>query len=348
MSTPRIALVGYGRVGRALSRLLSFYKHDYQIFDPACIPEGQFMRDPFENDPQVIFSAVPGRHGYEFLAQCAARKNLLVFDCSYMPEDYYELGNLAVANNTKIIADCGLAPGLSNIFVQWLWDEAPPERRAAFRTTIFVGGLPLRRDAKNPDPQTEGNYYTTFNEQDCFGQFEGRARYVKDGNIIDESIVDNVQVDHLFEYWPTDGLHSLLDTQHHKELREYTIRWRGFGDLLMAYRQGKVSSADLAWPAGSREGVSLTVSQEDNTDQIRMLTANMEGDPLRQSIMALSTAILPVYLYSFGIDYFKTSGVRAPEEVAPCGEEHLAGLVEMYRNHGMKIEYHVVTKERKK
>ena len=63
----------------------------------------------------LVVSAVPGFMGFQTLKSVIeCRKN--VVDISFMPEDFMELNLLAAQKGVTVITDCGVAPGMPNLY----------------------------------------------------------------------------------------------------------------------------------------------------------------------------------------------------------------------------------------
>src|SRR5690606_33720977 len=88
----------------------------------------------------MVVGALPGFMGFEALRQVIlAGKN--VVDIAFFPEDPFRLDALAKEHGVTAIVDCGVAPGMSNLFAgyhaaQWAEMET---------FECYVGGLPRVR-----------------------------------------------------------------------------------------------------------------------------------------------------------------------------------------------------------
>src|SRR3989339_291934 len=87
----------------------------------------------------LIVCAVPGYLGYKTV-QTAIGSGKNIVDISFFPENSLELDSLAREKNVTAIVDCGVAPGMHNLFLGYFNEK--------YRITDFecmVGGLPTER-----------------------------------------------------------------------------------------------------------------------------------------------------------------------------------------------------------
>ena len=89
---------------------------------------------------EFVVSCVPGFMGYNTVKASIEAKKPVV-DISFMPEDFMLLNDMAIKNNVPVIADCGVAPGMPNLFLGY--------HNNNMEVTDFfymVGGLPKIRN----------------------------------------------------------------------------------------------------------------------------------------------------------------------------------------------------------
>ena len=90
---------------------------------PAALPIKKMQKDLSNPDQlksllkkaDIVVNAVPGFMGFNTLKEIIkAKKN--VVDIAFFPENPFELDELAKQNNVTAVVDCGVAPGMSNLF----------------------------------------------------------------------------------------------------------------------------------------------------------------------------------------------------------------------------------------
>lgn len=243
----QIAVLGAGMVGRTIAMDLS---KDFEVtsFDlnPANLLElrkrnrsiqtvtvnlAQYENfthwlAPFD----LVVTAVPGFIGYKTLeAVIQAGKN--VVDISFFPEDAMLLDKLAKEKGVTVIADCGVAPGMSNLILG--------RYNAEMKVTAFecyVGGLPKER---KPPFQ----YKAPFSPVDVIQEYIRPARLVENGKIVTKPALSEREIMHFeqagdLEAFNTDGLRTLVHTMGHiPDMKEKTLRYPGHIDLIIALQQ---------------------------------------------------------------------------------------------------------------
>ncbi|MBL0183832.1 MAG: saccharopine dehydrogenase NADP-binding domain-containing protein [Chitinophagaceae bacterium] len=176
-------------------------------------------------DFDFVISAVPGFMGYKTLeAVILAKKN--VVDISFFPENALDLDKLAKENDVTAIADCGVAPGMSNLILGYY-----NERMKITDFECMVGGLPKKR-------VYPFEYKAPFSPVDVLEEYTRPARYVENSHIVtkpalsDAELIDFEKVGTL-ESFNTDGLRSILFTMGHiPNMKEKTLRYPGHIDLM--------------------------------------------------------------------------------------------------------------------
>lgn len=178
----------------------------------------------------LVVGALPSRFGFETLKtliECGVR----CVDISFMPEDFLELGALAKRKQTLAVADCGVAPGLSNMLAAAATRALAP----CDRIEIMVGGLPT-------DRQWPFEYKAGFSPSDVIEEYVRPSRVVEHGKIVTrEALTDRelIAVDGLgsIEAFLTDGLRSLATTLKVPHMKERTLRWPGHIELMRVFRE---------------------------------------------------------------------------------------------------------------
>lgn len=178
----------------------------------------------------VAVCAVPGFLGFETLKKIInAGKN--VVDISFFPEDPFELDELAKSKNVTAITDCGVAPGLDNIFLGFYNQKM---RITDFE--CYVGGLP--KEKKFPF-----NYKAPFSPVDVIEEYTRKARLVENHEtVVREPLSDcellNFKKIGTLEAFNSDGLRTLTKTMAHiKNMKEKTLRYPGHSSNIMVLKE---------------------------------------------------------------------------------------------------------------
>ena len=166
----------------------------------------------------IVLNALPGFLGFNTLkAIIEAGKD--VIDISFMPEDFMELNDLAIAKNVTAIADCGVAPGMSNIFLGYY-----NSKMKISNFECMVGGLPKAR--KWPFA-----YKAPFSPIDVIEEYTRTSRYVENNKEIFRDAMSDTELIHFkdvgtLEAFNTDGLRSIITTMSHiPNMKEKTLRY---------------------------------------------------------------------------------------------------------------------------
>lgn len=177
---------------------------------------------------KVAVNCLPGALGHRALRAMLA-EGVACADIAFAPEGALSLDDLARRKGVAAVVDCGVAPGLSNVLAAQLIDELGE----AARLEIFVGGLPR-------DPASPWLYRAPFSPADVIEEYTRPARVVRRGRIIaveplSERRTMEVPGVGTLEAAVTDGLRTLL-TLPVPEMAEYTLRWPGHFDRIVALR----------------------------------------------------------------------------------------------------------------
>ena len=100
---------------------------------------GEIARIAKEAD--VVVGAVPGFLG-AVVQRTVIDAGRPLADISFGPEDPLALDTLAKKRGVSAVVDCGVAPGISNLFV----GRSVAEMDEVEEVAIYVGGLPFRRE----------------------------------------------------------------------------------------------------------------------------------------------------------------------------------------------------------
>lgn len=174
-------------------------------------------------DYDLIVNAVPGFMGYNTLKQCIeAGKD--VIDIAFYPEDVFTLSDLAKEKGVTVIADMGVAPGMSNMLTAY----AASKLEKCSNVEIYVGGIPKVR--KKP-----WEYKAVFSPTDVIEEYTRPARVVENGVIVTKEPL--TEVEHLefenigtLEAFNSDGLRSILFTIDAPDMKEKTLRYPGYAE----------------------------------------------------------------------------------------------------------------------
>jgi saccharopine dehydrogenase-like NADP-dependent oxidoreductase len=138
---------------------------------------------------------------------------------------------IRIAENRGVILSLynGLAPGLSHILAGRLYESLG----APDSIDIYVGGL--------PETIYPGIFYT-FNPIDYLRQYVEKARHVRNGvtvtiDPLERSGLIDIPKIGLLEYFPTNGLYSLLWSMSDvRDKSEYTLRYPGHLEIMRGLR----------------------------------------------------------------------------------------------------------------
>lgn len=181
-------------------------------------------------DADIVLGALASAIGLQTL-QTVIEAGKAYCDISFMPEDAWELDELAKANGVTAIVDCGVAPGMSHVFAGYgamQFDQCE-------RIDICVGGLPVK-------PQWPFQYKAGFSPADVIEEYTRPARIVEGGRIVTREALSEPELLNLpgvgtLEAFNTDGLRSLAHTLDVPYMRERTLRYPGHRELMHIFRE---------------------------------------------------------------------------------------------------------------
>jgi len=178
----------------------------------------------------LIVCAVPGYLGYKTV-QTAIGSGKNIVDISFFPENSLELDSLAREKNVTAIVDCGVAPGMHNLFLGYFNEK--------YRITDFecmVGGLPTER-------KWPFYYKAPFSPVDVIEEYTRPARYIENGKLLvrepltDCELVEFERVGTL-EAFNSDGLRTIIDTMPHiRNMKEKTLRYPGHVEYVRVLKE---------------------------------------------------------------------------------------------------------------
>jgi lysine 6-dehydrogenase len=240
----KIIVLGAGMVGRAIA--IDLLKEGYLVTAADIISENlDFLKTKgvetiktdlgnSENLQRIltpydlVIGAVPGFMGYEVMKNAiSAGKNMV--DISFFSEDPFLLDELAWKNNVTVVTDCGVAPGMDNMFLGY--------HSTRMKVTDFeclVGGLPFARTMPY-------QYKAPFSPIDVIEEYLRPARIVKNHKVIIKPALSEPEYIEFqgvgtLEAFNTDGLRSLVHTMKIQNMTEKTLRYPGHIDLMKVFR----------------------------------------------------------------------------------------------------------------
>jgi len=246
-STKKVVILGAGMIGSAIARdLAADAGLRVDVADArveslervaAQAPVGKVRADLVNPDAvrrlaaayDLVVGALPSVIGFQAL-RAVIEAGRPVVDISFMPENLLELDPLARAHGVVAIADCGVAPGLSNMMA----GAASSRLDLCERVEIYVGGLPVER-------RWPFDYKAGFAPWDVLEEYTRPARVVEHGRIVvkeplsEPELLDFPGVGTL-EAFNTDGLRSLVHTLKAPFMKEKTMRWPGHAELMRVLR----------------------------------------------------------------------------------------------------------------
>jgi len=242
MNKTKILVLGAGLVGGPIS--LDLAKDDALKVTLAdinkeslnCVNDGRIIKiqadlnnadelDVLAGDHDLIVNAVPGFMGFKTLKRCIeAGKNII--DIAFYPEDVFQLTDLAKDKGVTVIADMGVAPGMSNLLVGY----ASSKLDKVDNVEIFVGGIPKVR-------QQPWEYKAVFSPVDVLEEYTRTARVVENGKIVSKMPLTEIELLEFenigtLEAFNSDGLRSLLFTIDAPNMKEKTLRYPGYANKI--------------------------------------------------------------------------------------------------------------------
>jgi len=172
-----------------------------------------------------IVNAVPGFMGFECLRNCIEAGKDIV-DIAFYPEDVFELSELALQKDVRVICDMGVAPGMSNLLTGY----AASKFDNVSTVNIYVGGLPKIRTQP-------WEYKAVFSPADVIEEYTRPARIVRNSKIVTVpplTELEHLQFDNIgtLEAFNSDGLRSLLYTIKADSMSEKTLRYPGYAEKI--------------------------------------------------------------------------------------------------------------------
>lgn len=236
----RVIVLGAGLVGKAIAIDLS------ATYDVTCVDIDTDNLKKLKSHPPIktiemdlsqpenirkaisggdlVIGALTSALGFQTLKTVIeAGKNIV--DISFLPEDPFELDQLAKEKNVTAIVDCGVAPGMSNMILGYHNQKMKIER-----FDCMVGGLPAV-------PSWPYKYKAPFSPLDVLEEYTRPARIVENGEVVVKPALSELEVIEIaqvgsLEAFNTDGLRTLLTTMKIPFMRERTLRYPGHATLM--------------------------------------------------------------------------------------------------------------------
>jgi saccharopine dehydrogenase-like NADP-dependent oxidoreductase len=178
---------------------------------------------------EIVLGALPSRFGFDVMRGVIGTGRPYV-DISFMPEAFREHDAIARRAGVPVVADCGVAPGMSNLLAGWA--ARTLDRCDAIE--ILVGGLPRER-------HWPWQYKAPFSHHDVIEEYVRPSRVVEGGKVVVKDALSEPELVTIpglgtLEAFYTDGLRSLADTLKVPTMREKTMRWPGHAELMRTLR----------------------------------------------------------------------------------------------------------------
>ena len=174
----------------------------------------------------LVCGALPGRLGFDLMAETVKAGKDTV-DISYTPRDAFLLHRKATEVGCRVVPQCGVAPGFTNMCV----GDASRRLDQMNSVEIFVGGLP-----EKPEPPL--NYRIVFSLEDVVNEYSRPVQVIEEGKrkkvdaLSGRGHISFPGVGNL-EYFLTDGLGSLPRSYPKtREMHEFTLRYPGHADMM--------------------------------------------------------------------------------------------------------------------
>jgi saccharopine dehydrogenase-like NADP-dependent oxidoreductase len=180
-------------------------------------------------DSDVVVGAVPGFLGAT-MQRAVIEAGRPLADISFGPEDALDLDDLAREHGVPAIVDCGVAPGMSNLFL----GRSAAAMDEVVDAAIYVGGLPFRREWPY-------EYRIVFSPTDVIEEYVRPSRFRENGvEVVRPALSEPERIDFprvgTLEAFNTDGLRTLLRTIDAPTLVEKTLRYPGHAERMQMLR----------------------------------------------------------------------------------------------------------------
>ncbi len=178
----------------------------------------------------LVCGALPGRLGFDLMTE-TVKAGVDTVDISYTPRDAFLLQRKAKEVGCRVVPQCGVAPGFTNMCV----GDASRKLDQMKSVEIFVGGLP-----EKPEPPL--NYRIVFSLEDVVNEYSRPVQVIENGKrkkveaLSGRGLTGFPGVGRL-EYFLTDGLGSLPRSYPRtRDMHEFTLRYPGHADMMQTLR----------------------------------------------------------------------------------------------------------------
>ena len=178
----------------------------------------------------LVCGALPGRLGFDLMTETVKAGKDTV-DISYTPKDPFQLQAKAKEVGCRVVPQCGVAPGFTNMCV----GDASRRLDQMKSVEVYVGGLP-----EKPEPPL--NYRIVFSLEDVVNEYSRPVQVIEEGKrkkveaLSGPGHINFPGVGRL-EYFLTDGLGSLPRSYPRtREMHEFTLRYPGHADMMQTLR----------------------------------------------------------------------------------------------------------------
>ncbi|MGC8572893.1 MAG: saccharopine dehydrogenase family protein [Caldisphaera sp.] len=303
----------------------------------------------------LVVTSLPGSVAHKALKNLVeSGKN--VVDVSFFPEDPSDIGEIAEKEGLSVLLDAGVAPGLSNMLISYAKNEIGEINRGV----IYVGGI-----TEKPDPPL--GIIASWNTMDLIDEYRRKARFISNRKIMEidplKSEKGKIYVKGVgeLEYFPTDGLRSLLKTFNNLEyLVEYTLRWPGHIEFMeglnklgfLDHKKIKMNNAEIYadeflsyiisnYKPNLKDIVVLVVEAFTQNKGIRFTQITKPENEFT-AMSRVTGSFLSYSAIEFIKGKIKRSGLIYPEEL---GEENIGKeIIEMMANDSMNINKEIIVK----
>ncbi|WP_196138055.1 saccharopine dehydrogenase family protein [Aliikangiella sp. G2MR2-5] len=282
----------------------------------------------------LVVCAVPGFMGFETLKKILNAKKPVV-DISFFPENCFDLDYLAKKNDVFAIADCGVAPGMSNVILGHI--DSTMEVK---KYECLVGGLPIKRE-------WPFNYKAPFSPIDVIEEYTRPARYVENGELVVRAALSDCELMEIkrvgtLEAFNTDGLRTLIHTMDHiPNMKEKTLRYPGHAEYIgVLLKSGFFSTQEMEVEGMAFRPIDVTArilkdnwKLKQSDEEFTVLRITIEGDrngkqkryiyrmldhgcqQSKTSSMARTTGYTATAIANYVLQNKPESGVLAPETI---------------------------------
>lgn len=227
----KIAVIGNGLVGSVIGLDLAI-NNEVSIFDINVnnSKENNITYIKFDVNSEnfekfnffdLIVLAIPGSIAYNILQKLIMLGKNIV-DISFFPEKASELNELAIKHNSSVVVDCGVAPGLCNMFLGY---HVKNDKVKSYK--CFVGGLPFER-------KLPWQYKAPFSPTDVLEEYTRLVYFRQNGveKVVEAMTgIEQINIDSVgtLDAFYTDGLRSVLESYPDiPNMEEKTLRYPGY------------------------------------------------------------------------------------------------------------------------